>query len=504
MSINVARSVEETARAQPDKAALRFQSRDVTYAALDDEASRIADALLANGLKSGDRIALWLPNIPAFVSAYFGAMKIGAVAVSISSAYKGEEAEYILRDSGARALFTTADLLQEVAAVRASLGALEHVVLAEGSADGAVTLDGFIARASSDVRAVDRGAGDAAAILYTSGTTGKPKGAILTHGNITSNTRAVLRHARMSAGDVLQLFLPLFHCFGQNFILNSGLAAGATILLHRRWDPKECLPAIAREGVTMFFAVPTIYIGLLNAGVPKQELQAVRYYFSAAATMPEEVAKKWWDRFGLPIHEGYGLTETSPFAAYNHDRAYRPGSIGSPVEGVEMRVVGEDDREVPRGTWGEIVIRGPNIMQGYFQKAEESAIALRGGWFHSGDIGYVDADGYFYLVDRVKDMINAAGFKVWPREVEEIIYRHWGVKEAVVVGVPDSIKGEAVKAFIIVKENARIDPAEIIAFCRERIAAYKAPASVEIVAELPKSATGKILKRVLRDREPRS
>ncbi len=499
--MNIAQNLERSARMYPGKPAVLFEDQRISYQDLERGVNQLAGALEARRVVAGDRIALYLPNIPAFGVAYLAAMKTGAVAVSVNSMFKSDELQYILKDSGSKVLFTTAELYPQAAAIAGNCPALQWVVICEGRVPGVPTLEDWQDGQSDQYRVLDRQPDDNAAILYTSGTTGKSKGAILTHGNVVSNMYATMHHAGFRPTDVLQLFLPLFHCFGQNFIFNAAINAGATVMLHRRFDQQECMNAVREHGVTQFFAVPTIYIYLLNSGIKPADLPTVRYYFSAAATMPVEVAKKWWEVMGIPIHEGYGLTETSPFAAYNHDHKYKPGSIGTPIENVEMRVVDENDREVQPGTWGEIIIKGPNVMKGYFGRAEESAEALRGGWFHSGDIGTMDEEGYFYIVDRVKDMINAAGFKVWPREVEEVIYRHPVVKEAVVVGVPDPVKGEAVKAFIITQPDQQATPEQIIGFCREHLATYKVPREVEFVSEIPKSATGKILKRVLRDQE---
>jgi long-chain acyl-CoA synthetase len=304
---------------------------------------------------------------------------------------------------------------------------------------------------------------------------------------------------RVDPADRLLLFLPLFHCFGQNFIMNTAFNSAATVVLHRRFVPDAILDSITGDGVTIFSAVPTIYIALLNAGVPHERLAPVRTYFSAAATMPVEVAARWRDTYGKPVYEGYGLTETSPFACYNHEWEHRPGSVGTPLEMVEMRVLDPDDRELSPGEWGEIAIKGPNVMLGYWNRPEETAEALRGGWFHTGDIGYTDGDGYIFLVDRVKDMINSAGFKIWPREVEEALYQHEAVKECAVAGVPDPLTGEQARAWIILRQGATWNSEDALAYCRERMAAYKVPRSVVFVEELPKSSTGKILKRVLRD-----
>jgi long-chain acyl-CoA synthetase len=352
--------------------------------------------------------------------------------------------------------------------------------------------------ADPPMRAADRDREDVAAILYTSATTGRPKGVMLTLANVVSNTYATLHHLRMTPRDSGLCALPLFHCFGQNFILMSGLRAGATVVLQRRFVMEQALDAIARDGTTMLFGVPTTFITLLNAGLAPDTFATTRYCFSAAAPLPKEIASAWEERFAHKIWEGYGLTETSPFASYNHVRKHKLGSIGEAIEGVEMKVVGEDGAEVERGVWGEIVIRGPNVMLGYWHRPDDTAKAIRDGWFHSGDIGVRDEDGYFAICDRLKDMIITSGFNVYPAEVENVLYAHPAVGEAAVFGAPDTVRGEQVAASVVLRPGAAATAEALIDFCRARIAGYKSPRRVDIVTQIPKSPTGKILKRVLR------
>ncbi|HSO20033.1 MAG TPA: AMP-binding protein, partial [Desulfosarcina sp.] len=366
---------------------------------------------------------------------------------------------------------------------------------------GHATLTRWREEAGDKALALDLDRETPAAILYTSGTTGFPKGAVLSHGNVVSNIWTTIHHCGYTADDRRALFLPAFHVFGQNFIMNAAFQAGATLALYRRFDPDRVLTSIGRDRVTMFFAVPTIYINLLNMDLSAYDLSSIRYDFSAAATMPREISARWTERFGRPVYEGYGLTECSPFACYNHDFDHRFGSVGTPVENVEIKIMDENDHEVPIGTWGEICIKGPGVMQGYWKRPEETAAALRSGWLHSGDTGTVDDDGYVYIVDRVKDMVNVAGFKVYPAEVEQVLYRHPAVRELAVYGIAHPSKGEVVKAAVVLAEGQTTDEEAIKAFCRENLAAYKVPAAVDFIDALPKSATGKILKRVLRDRE---
>ena len=500
--MNVADLLDTAARHFPAAPAIVFEGRSTTYAALREMVQRAAAGLLDAGVEPGERVALFLPNIPEFVIAYQACQWAGAVAVSVNAMLTTEELQYLLEDSGVKLVFTTQALWPALEPlVQSVLGGAHQVVVCDGAVAGARTLDEF-GRVALDAPPVDRDAADPAAILYTSGTTGRQKGATLSVGNIVSNVHSTRHTLHLTPDDRLLLFLPLFHVFGQNFIMGSALASGAAIVMHRRFERDAVLNSIARDGVSMFFAVPTIYIMLLADGIQPAVMAGVRYFFSAAATMPVEIAARWSDIFGLPIHEGYGLTETSPSASYNHQWRHRPGSIGTPIDNVEMRVVDADDTPVPSGIWGEICIKGPNVMLGYWNKPTETADALRGGWLHTGDVGYMDSDGYFFIVDRTKDMINSAGFKIWPREVEEVLYRHPAVGECAVFGVPDPVKGEVTVAAVVLAPGTQTSDAELEAFCRERLATYKVPRGFDFVTALPKSATGKVLKRVLRQDAP--
>ncbi len=498
--MNVAQHLERAARHFPDRPAIVFEGERISYAALQQRVDRVAHALIGLGVQQGDRIGLFLPNIPAFALAYLAIEKVGAIAVSANVMLTADELRYLLEDSGTTLLFTSADLSTAWQPLTPDLVDQARVILCEGEAPAVRSLAELAANAPNEpFHAREMQPDDPAVILYTSGTTGRQKGATLSHGNLVSNTFATVHVEGITPDDRLLLFLPLFHVFGQNAILNSALQAAATVVLQRRYDPQKTPELIEQERVTMFFAVPTIYIGLLNAGLDPRYFESIRYYFSAAATMPVEIARRWQATFGRPIVEGYGLTETSPFASYNHIWEHRPGSVGTPVENVEIQVLDADDRPVGAGTWGEICIKGPNVMLGYWNRPDDTAQAIRDGWFHSGDIGYMDADGYIYLVDRVKDMINSAGFKIWPREVEEVLFQHPAIRECAVVGLPDPVKGEIPAVFLVLHDGARLSIDEFDTFCRQRIAAYKVPRHVEFVATLPKNATGKILKRVLRD-----
>lgn len=498
--MNIGHSLDRAALYFPDRPAIHFEGRTITYGNLRAEVDRVAHGLAGLGVGAGDRVAIFLPNLPEFAIVYLAAQKVGAVAVSANVMLTTAELGYLVADSGSATLFTTEALFPRAAPLLDDPASpLGRVVICEGVVEGQPALAELGAGVAAPFRAREMEPSDPAVILYTSGTTGRQKGAVLSHLNVISNVNATQQLLRLEPSDSLILYLPLFHCFGQNFIMNSAFNAGASVVMQRRFDPAETLSAVERHGVTIFLGVPTIYLGLLNAGVPPERLASVRLYFSAAATLPVETGAQWRERFGRPINEGYGLTETSPFASYNHEHAHRPGSVGTPIPLVELRVVDAEGQALAPGEWGEIVIRGPNVMLGYWNRPAETAEALRGGWFHSGDIGYLDDDGYCYLVDRVKDMINTAGFKVWPREVEEVLYRHPAIHECAVVGVPEPAKGEIARAFVVMRPGASVTPDALAAFCRQELAAYKVPRAFEFVTELPKNPTGKILKRVLRE-----
>ena len=494
--MNVAHFLETAAREAPERPALVFGERTWSYGELDRQAGRVASGLASRGVRSGERVCLHLGNRPDFVLAYYACQKLGVTAVALNVTYVGEELRYIIRDSEAVAILSGGPAAASLPSPEATPG----VRLRVGTADpGAVPFEELLV--GPPLAAVDPDREDVAAVLYTSATTGRPKGVMLTQANVVSNTHATVHHLRMTAADRGLCALPLFHCFGQNFIMNALVAAGGTLVLQERFVPPEFLAAIPRHRVSLLYAVPTMYIVLLAQRLDGYDLSSLRLAFSAAAMLPGDVERRWQAETGLPIVQGYGLTESSPFATYNHERVHRPGSVGTPIENVEARVVDEADRPVADETLGELVIRGPNVMKGYLGKPAETAEALRGGWLHSGDIGYRDPDGYFYVVDRVKDMINVAGFKVFPREVEEVLFQHPAVSEAAVLGAPDTIKGEVVRACVVLRPGQETTAGELVQHCRGRIAPYKVPVVVEFMPALPKNPTGKVLKKALRARE---
>jgi long-chain acyl-CoA synthetase len=495
--MNIAHHLERGHLLFPHKIALIFESKSFTYRQLDQLASRVANGLRGLGVKKGDRVALFLPNIPEFIISYLGILKLGAIAVSVNVMFKREEVSHVLNDCAAKIVITTEAQCKYVSTT--DLPQLQQILIAEGENDKGLSLAKLMANADLRAKAIEVEGHSPASIVYTSGTTGFSKGATLSHGNVISNMYAQNRCCRMTADDKLLLYLPLFHCFGQNAILNAGLNACATIVLQRRFELEQVLKNIIVHNITMFFGVPTVFIKLLKANISPKVLQNIRYYFSAAASMPVTVVQHWQSQYGLTIHEGYGLTETSPCACYNHDLQYKFGSVGMPIENVEMKIVDSYGQQLLPGELGEIAIRGPNVMLGYWNRPQATAQAIKNGWFHTGDLGRIDEQGFFYIVDRLKDMINMSGFKVYPNEVEQVIYQHPGVAEVAIYGVPDPEKGELVKANIVTKNSQQsLTALEIKEFCSQRLANYKIPREISFVTDLPKNPTGKVLKRVLR------
>jgi long-chain acyl-CoA synthetase len=491
MGLNLASIVTESAAKVPEQPAIRLGEAELTYAALDDLSTRMATLLAAKGLKPGDRVGVMLPNVPQFPIAYYGVLRAGCVVVPMNVLLKRREIAFYLEDSGAKLLLAWHGFGAEAAGGAADAG----VELIEVEPEGFAAL---LAEHEPTPGLAETAENDTAVILYTSGTTGKPKGAELTHANLFRNADVSSRTtSEIAAGDVVFGGLPLFHSFGQTVSMNASLMVGACLTLVPKFDPGEALETMQRDRVTHFYGVPTMYGALLHH--PERErydTSSLRTCITGGASMPVEVLRGFEEAFGAIVLEGYGLSETSPVSSSNHpDRERKPGSIGTPLEGVEMKVFDEDDNEVAQGEVGEIVIRGHNIMKGYWQRPEATAEAMRGGWFHSGDMAKVDEEGYFYIVDRKKDLIIRGGYNVYPREVEEVLYEHPKIREAAVIGVPHEQWGEEIGAAIVLHEGEELDPEEASAYVKERIAAYKYPRLVWFIDELPKGPTGKILKR---------
>ncbi len=489
---NLAELLSRAAESHADRIALKLDEQELNYAFLNEGASRIAGLLKAKGIEPGDRVGIMLPNVPYFPVVYYGILRAGGVVVPMNVLLKGGEVDFYVGDSGAKVVFVWhgfADACVDAPAdvVKVTPGEFEQLVIAADSAP----------------ENVDRAGDDTAVILYTSGTTGTPKGAELSHDNLRTNCEVTATTlVELTPEDVILGALPLFHSFGQTCGLNAAVANGACLTLIPRFDPTQALEIIQRDDVTVFEGVPTMYHAILS--VPDREdydVSSLRLCVSGGSAMPVEVMRGFEKAFECKVLEGYGLSETSPVASFNHpDRERKPGSIGTPIQGVEMRVVDDDGGEVAQGGVGEIAIRGHNVMKGYWNRPDATAEVLDGdGWLRTGDMATVDEDGYFFIVDRKKDMIIRGGYNVYPREIEEVLYEHPAVSEAAVVGVPDDAMGEEVGAAVVLKDEAGAD--DIRAFVKDRVAAYKYPRVIWFLDELPKGPTGKILKREIKPPE---
>ena len=490
--MNLATNVVRTTSRYPQRPAVRLDDTVLTYADLDAGSAAVAGLLTERGVAPGDRVAVMLPNVPSFATIYYGILRAGAVVVPMNPLLKRREVGYYLADSGARLLFAWSGCVEEAAAGAA--GAADHIVVDD-------SFEALLSGAPPRYEVSDRSGDDTAVVLYTSGTTGTPKGAELTHANLTANVEVFATDlVRVVPEDVIFGGLPLFHSFGQTCGLNAAVRSGACLTLVARFAPDKVLEVLRRDRVTIFEGVPTMYVALL--GAPDRDtydLSALRVCVSGGAALPVEVLRGFEAAFGCAILEGYGLSETSPVASFNHpDRVRKPGSIGTPIRGVAMRVVNEHGADVPAGEVGEIAIRGHNVMKGYLGRPDATAAAIPDGWFRSGDLARVDEDGYFFIVDRSKDLIIRGGYNVYPREIEEVLYEHPAVAEAAVVGVPDGALGEEVGAAVVLKAGCSATPDELRGYVKAQVAAYKYPRLVWLLDALPKGPTGKVLKREIK------
>ncbi len=492
MSENLARILTETAEKHGDKPAFKLDDVELSYSLLDEGSARIAALLKSKGLEVGDRVGLMMPNVPYFPVIYFGILRAGGVVVPMNVLLKKREVAFYLEDPGAKLLFAWGDFA-EAAEAGAEEAGTELILVKPGE------FEKLLADQEPDRELVDRTGDDTAVILYTSGTTGKPKGAELTQANLYKNSKGVSEKlGEMSDEDVLLGALPLFHSFGQTCTMNSAVSVGATVTMLPRFDPDKALEIIERDKVTLFQGVPTMYNAMLHSqSCDKADCSSLRICMSGGSAMPAELMRAFEEKFGCIILEGYGLSETSPVASFNHpDKERKPGSIGTPIEGVEMQVWDDDGSEVAQGEVGEIVIRGHNIMKGYWNRDDANKEAItEDGWFRTGDMAKMDEDGYFFIVDRKKDLIIRGGYNVYPREIEEVLYEHPAIQEAAVVGVPHDELGEEVGAAVVLKEGESLDEDEVKSYVKDQVAAYKYPRRVWFLDELPKGPTGKILKR---------
>jgi long-chain acyl-CoA synthetase len=514
--LNLASVLEHSARLTPARVAITFGDEHLTYADLNAKANLVAAGLHAMGIRAGDHVALSCPNLPYFPIAYFGILKAGAAVVPINVLLKPREIAYHLRDSHATAILAfegTPELPTGQACTAAATEAgTPRVILMPRDLPSLMRDDPSFVPPRREPQ-------DTAVILYTSGTTGHPKGAELTHANMVGNAVTCYDMFRpafdppspadagpgaASSQHTTLITLPLFHSTAQTAQMNAGLYGGFRLVLLPRFEPAAVLATFARERIGLWIGVPTMYWALLqyarSSGIDSSAAaRSLRLCASGGAPMPLEVLREFERVFSVRILEGYGLSETAPVVAFNQlQRPTKPGTVGLPVFGVEVRCFDEHDRAVAVGERGEVVVRGPNVMKGYYENPDATAEAKRGGWFRTGDIGQIDADGYLSIVDRKKDMILRGGFNVYPREIEETLLTHPAVSLAAVVGVPDERLGEEVKAFVVLRPGQPLGAEELIAWAREQMAAYKYPRLVEFREGLPMNASGKVLKRELR------
>jgi long-chain acyl-CoA synthetase len=493
--MNLARNLEQSAFFFPDRPALSEDSIETSYAKLNDRSNRVATALIQFGVKPGDHVGLCAPNSGDWIALYFGILKTGGVAVTLSSQLKRDELELLINHSRPKILFTFDEKLDDLIGLRGE-GWLDKVISPQGDLGFEQLLHG----GSGSFRAVERDRSDTAVISYTGGTTGTPKGVMLTHENINTAIQNVIFHERSSEKDRALLFLPLNHIFGQMHIMNATILSAGCIEMIPAFDMERVLDCMASGRVTKLFAVPTLYVRFLVEERLEEKLGAVRYCFSAAASMAEEVVRQWKERTDLSIYESYGMTEAAPMVTYNHYYRHVIGSVGTAVPGVEIQIRDESGNPIEAGDKGEICIRGRNIMKGYLNNPEGTESAFwNGDWFRSGDVGLFDDDGYLYIVDRIKDMIITGGENVYPREVEEVLYTRPEVQECAVIGLPDPEWGERVTALIIPQPGKTIDTDDLIGYLKSRLSPFKVPKEYHMIENFPKSPAGKILKRELRE-----
>ncbi|MEP6920975.1 MAG: long-chain-fatty-acid--CoA ligase [bacterium] len=502
---NLRELLERQATATPEKIFLfsEVDGREFTYASFDAAVDRTTLMLSAVGVTRGDVVSLLMPNSAEYIIAYFACWKLGALAGPINSLLKAEEVLYVISNSEAKAALVHSEFLPLIESLKDLVSHLEAVVVFDDERSATAK---FVSAGRLPASEIDRD--DDAIIIYTSGTTGKPKGCLLTHGNVIANARQISEWLGFTAQDRLLTIMPLFHMNAVSVTTMSALYAGGSTVVSQRFSASRFWQIISNYQVTSFGSVATMLSMLLSTypeGVPEGlQTSQLRFAMCGSAPVPAEVLKRFEETFDCLVIEGYGLSESTCRSTFNPPNAQRrAGSCGIPI-GNEMKVVDDDDEDVANGTLGEIVMRGENILKGYYRNPEATATAFRNGWFHTGDIGYRDSDGFFYIVDRKSDMIIRGGENIYPREIDEVLYQHPAVAAAASIGVPDQLYGEEVAAFVVLKEGRKATEEELIAFCRERLADYKCPKIVRIVKGIPKGPTGKLLKRELANKFARS
>jgi len=498
---NLASLLQECVISNPDKVLYISGDEEIITRDIWDSACRLSAALRALGIQRGSRVLLMLPNIPEYVVAYFAILHAGAVVVPVNVMLREREIHFLMEDCEARAIITGQDTVHDVLAATKHLATLRHIIV-QGDDISADTL-GFaelIEQHEPDESLTDVSPEDTAVIFYTAGITGSPKGAELTHRSLLGNARAGVQLLQVRSKDRILGVLPFFHAFGKTAVLNTPLAAGASVILMTEFNPAAILKAVQDHRITIFPATPYIYRKLLSCpDRTEYDFSSVRYCISGASALKPDLLEKFEKEFSTTIVEGYGLCETTALATLNQlHRDRRPGSIGTPIEGVDIKLIDNDGEEAPPGEVGEIIIRSDYIMKGYLNRPEATKEVLRDGWFYTGDLARADEDGYLYIIDRKKDMIVKAGFSIYPVEIERLLLSHPSIAEVAVIGVPDQVHGEEIKACIVLREGAELTLAELADYCRERMARYKCPRYVQFYKQLPKNPSGRILKKKLR------
>ncbi|MET1014810.1 MAG: fatty acid--CoA ligase family protein [Paenisporosarcina sp.] len=512
--MNLVQRVRETSLEHPTKTAYHFMGKDTSYAEFDQSIARFASALQELGVEKGDHVAFLIGNTPHFLISLYATMRLGATAIPINPIYAPDEISYIIHNSQPKVMIALDMLLPLVEQASGAFPSVTNYIICETMPETTEKLASLpealrskvksftqlVMSASPDVLPVEVAQNDTAIILYTSGTTGRPKGAMLTHENLFSNARDTADYLGFSEDDRVIATLPVFHVFALTVVVNAPLLKGATILLVPRFTPKDVFETAKTQKATVFAGVPTMYNFLYQTpDTDVSDFSTIRLAISGGSSLPVALLHNFENKFNVRVSEGYGLSEASPVTCFNPlDRDRKPGSIGTSIQNVENRVVNELGDDVAIGEVGELIVRGPNVMKGYYNMPEETEATIRGGWLYTGDLARMDEEGYFFIVDRKKDLVIVGGYNVYPREVEEVLFAHPSVVEAAVIGMPDTDFGESVHAYVVVKD-ASITSEDLHTYCAKHLAKYKIPRQFEFLEELPKNTTGKILRRSLKD-----